>query len=201
MIKYILKKYMNPRSSIFRKWLAYPVIDETLDLAALAKHMANHSSPYSEGVIYGVLKDMVKCIKEQLLEGKNVKIDDLAIFSVGIKNSKGGADSEEVFNVTKHISSVKLRARATGELIAKNLNLDASLRKASATTTSQGTDAPTNGGNNGGNGGGAGGNNGNTSGNNSGGSTGGNNGNTSGNSGTGNTGNNGGGSDEGDDME
>ena len=199
MIKYILKKYMNPHSSIFRKWLAYPVIDETLDLAALAKHMANHSSPYSEGVIYGVLKDMVKCIKEQLLEGKNVKIDDLAIFSVGIKNSKGGADSEEVFNVTKHISSVKLRARATGELIAKNLNLDASLRKASATTASQGTDAPTNGGNNGGsttggNGGSAGGNNGNTSGNNSGGTTG-------GNSGTGNTGNNGGGSNEGDDME
>ena len=199
MIKYILKKYMNPRSSIFRKWLAYPVIDETLDLAALAKHMANHSSPYSEGVIYGVLKDMVKCIKEQLLEGKNVKIDDLAIFSVGIKNSKGGADSEEVFNVTKHISSVKLRARATGELIAKNLNLDASLRKASATTASQGTDAPTNGGNNGGsttggNGGSTGGNNGNTSGNNSGGTTG-------GNSGTGNTGNNGGGSGEGDDME
>lgn len=191
MIKYILKKYMNPRSSIFRKWLAYPVIDETLDLAALAKHMANHSSPYSEGVIYGVLKDMVKCIKEQLLEGKNVKIDDLAIFSVGIKNSKGGADSEEVFNVTKHISSVKLRARATGELIAKNLNLDASLRKASATTASQGTDAPTNGGNNGGS----------ATGGNNGGSTGGNNGNTSGNSGTGNTGNNGGGSDEGDDME
>ena len=182
MIKYILKKYMNPRSSIFRKWLAYPVIDETLDLAALAKHMANHSSPYSEGVIYGVLKDMVKCIKEQLLEGKNVKIDDLAIFSVGIKNSKGGADSEEVFNVTKHISSVKLRARATGELIAKNLNLDASLRKASATTASQGTDAPINGGNNGGS---AGGNNGNTSGNN-GGTTG---GGTTGNGGdSGNTG-------------
>ena len=176
MIKYILKKYMNPRSSIFRKWLAYPVIEETLDLAALAKHMANHSSPYSEGVIYGVLKDMVKCIKEQLLEGKNVKIDDLAIFSVGIKNSKGGADSEEVFNVTKHISSVKLRARATGELIAKNLNLDASLRKASATTASQGTDAPTNGGNNGGTTGG-------NNGNNSGGSAGGNNGNNSGNSG------------------
>jgi hypothetical protein len=58
-----------------------------------------------------------------------------------------------------------LRARATGELIAKNLNLDASLRKASATTASQGTDAPTNGGNNGGT---TGGNNGNNSGNNGG---------------------------------
>ncbi len=111
MIKYTLKQYKNSRSSIFRKWLAYPVIEETLDLNALAKHMASHSSPYSEGVVRGVLTDMVKCIKEQLLEGKNVKIDNLAIFSVGIKNSKGGATSEEEFNLTKNISSVKLRAR------------------------------------------------------------------------------------------
>ena len=147
MIKYILKKYMNPRSSIFRKWLAYPVIDETLDLAALAKHMASHSSPYSEGVIYGVLKDMVKCIKEQLLEGKNVKIDDLAIFSLGIKN-KVMADKEDDFSVSKNIDGVKLKARATGELMSKSLNLDATLKKATlinGKVTTE-TEGPTNGG-------------------------------------------------------
>ena len=76
---------------------------------------------------------MVGCIKELLLEGKNVKIADLAIFSLGIKNN-GGADSEEVFSVSKNIKGVKLRARATGELIAKNLNLEATLKKVSATT-------------------------------------------------------------------
>jgi hypothetical protein len=76
---------------------------------------------------------MVSCIKELLLEGKNVKIADLAIFSLGIKNN-GGAVSEEVFTVSKNIKGVKLRARATGELIAKSLNLEAQLKKASATT-------------------------------------------------------------------
>ena len=35
-----------------------------------------------------MLKDMVNCIKELLMDGKNVKIDDLGIFSVGIR-SKG----------------------------------------------------------------------------------------------------------------
>ena len=173
MIKYTLKQYKNSRSSIFRKWLAYPVIEETLDLNALAKHMASHSSPYSEGVVRGVLTDMVKCIKEQLLEGKNVKIDNLAIFSVGIKNSKGGATSEEEFNLTKNISSVKLRARATGVLIAKSLNLEATLKRASAITGSGTTSpSPTTGGESGNNGGNTGGNSGsNNSGNTPGGNT------------------------------
>ncbi|MDE7089184.1 MAG: hypothetical protein K2O54_03610, partial [Prevotella sp.] len=38
------------------------------------------------------------------------------------------------FTVSKNIKGVKLRARATGELVTKNLKLEASLKKASATT-------------------------------------------------------------------
>ena len=138
MIKYKLKQCKNKQSKVFGKWLAYPVIEQTLDLDALAKHMSEHNTPYSEGVIRGVFTDMVKCIKEQLLEGKNVKIDDLAIFSVGIKNSKGGADSEEDFSVSKNICYVKLRARATGELATKALNPEATLRKANSQGTTGG---------------------------------------------------------------
>ena len=142
MVKYNLKQNKNEDSKVYGKWFAYPLIEETLDLDDLSKHMASHNSPYSEGVIHGVLKDMVKCIKEQLLEGKNVKIDDLAIFSVGIKNAKGGATSEDEFNVSKNISGVKLRARATGVLSNKSLNLEATLKKATALTGSQ-TTTPT----------------------------------------------------------
>ena len=94
--------------------------------------MASHNTPFSAGVIKGLLTDMINCIKELLLEGKNVKIDDLAIFSLGIKNRKGGAESEDVFTVTQNIEGVKFRARATGELMAKNLNLEASMKKAKA---------------------------------------------------------------------
>ena len=53
--------------------------------------------------------------------------------------------SEDVFTVSKNIKGVKLRARATGELIAKSLNLEATLKKASATSKTSG-----NGGSNGG---------------------------------------------------
>ena len=134
MIRYILKQNKNMESRAYQKWYAFPVIEETLNLDDLAEHMSNHNSPYSKGVIKGLLTDMVNCIRELLLEGKNVKIDDLAIFSIGIKNAKGGAESEEDFSVSKNISSVKLRARATGILLSKALNLEASLKKATAIT-------------------------------------------------------------------
>ena len=145
MILYVLKQNKNRKSPAFGKWFAFPVIEETIDLDALAEHMSNHNTPYSKGAIKGMLTDMVSCIKELLLEGKNVKIADLAIFSLGIKNN-GGAASEEVFSVSKNIKGVKLRARATGELIAKNLNLEATLKKASATTKVTGNGGTTGGG-------------------------------------------------------
>ena len=134
MIRYITKQNNNLESPAYGKWYAYPVIEETLNLDELAEHMSNHNSPYSKGVIKGLLTDMVSCIKELLLEGKNVKIDDLAIFSIGIKNARGGAATEEDFSVAKNITGVKLRARATGILLSKALNLEATLKKATAIT-------------------------------------------------------------------
>ena len=125
MILYVLRQNKNQGSSSYGKYFAYPVIEETINLDALAEHMANHNTPFSKGAIKGMLTDMV--------EGKNVKIEDLAIFSLGIKN-RGGANSASEFSVTQHIKGVKFRARATGELVAKNLNLEATLKKASATT-------------------------------------------------------------------
>ena len=59
---------------------------------------------------------------------------ELAIFSLCIKNN-GGADKTEDFQVSKHIKGVKLRARATGDLITKSLNLEASLRRAQISGT------------------------------------------------------------------
>ena len=149
MILYVLKKNKNSKSAAYGKYFAYPVIEETINLDALAEHMSNHNTPYSKGAIKGMLTDMVSCIKELLLEGKNVKIADLAIFSLGIKNN-GGATSEDTFTVSKNIKGVKLRARATGELIAKSLNLEATLKKASATSKTSGNGGTTGGGNNGG---------------------------------------------------
>lgn len=129
MVRYILQQIKITSHKCFGKWFAKNVVEETINLDALAEHMSNHNSPYSKGVIKGLLTDMISCIKELLLEGKNVKIDDLAIFSLGIKN-KVMANTEEDFTVSKNIEGVKLKARATGELMSKTLNLEATLKKA-----------------------------------------------------------------------
>ena len=134
MIKYILKKNKNTGSSAFGRWYAYPVIDQTLNLRQLANHMSKHNTGFSEAQCLGVMTAMVSCIKEMILDGKNVKIDDLAIFSCGIRNA-GGSETEESFNVLDNIASVKFRARATGLLSNKQLDLEATLKRATAVTT------------------------------------------------------------------
>ena len=141
MIRYILKQNGVSTSTSYKKYYAKPVIEQTMNLQQLAKHMADHNSGFSEAMCLGVITEMIRCIKEMILEGKNVKIDDLAIFSCGIKNTPGGAESEDDFTVSKNIRGVKLRVRATGELTASSLNLEAQLKKATAvvgakTTTS-----------------------------------------------------------------
>ena len=62
-------------------------------------------SPYSAGTIQGILTDAVVHIKELLLAGKNVKLDNLAIFYIGIKN-KVGAATEDDFSVLKNVLGV-----------------------------------------------------------------------------------------------
>ena len=88
----------NPNKGM---WYARASVNETLDLDGLAKHMADHHSPYSQGLITGILKDMVNCIRELALDGKAVKIPDLAIFSLGIKTKP--ADSPENFTPQKNV--------------------------------------------------------------------------------------------------
>ena len=118
------RKYQNKnkQSAVYGRWFARAVtIGKTIDLDELAKHMSSHNTPYSKGAIKGMLTDMVECIRELVLEGKAVKLPNLAIFSAGIGTAKGGALKSEDFSTTKHISSVYLRARATGEFTRQEL--------------------------------------------------------------------------------
>lgn len=134
MILYNLKKNKNKKMpNAYGKYYAYPVVTQTIGMDGLATHMSGHNTPFSPGAIKGMLTDMVICVRELALQGIAVKIDNLAIFSIGIKN-KLGADTEKDFSITKNIEGVKLRARATGELMSDKLNLDATLKKATALT-------------------------------------------------------------------
>lgn len=149
MILFKLSKNKNPKiKEAYGKYYARPVVTQTVNLNGLAEHMTEHNTGFSPGATKGLLTDMVKCIKELVLQGFAVKIDDLAIFSIGLKTKKG-ADSEDDFSVTKNIEGVRLRARATGNLTSNKLDIQASLKNASnllaedsgKTTTPSGPDS------------------------------------------------------------
>lgn len=143
------RKYQNKnkQSSVYGRWFARAVtIGKTIDLDELAKHMSNHNTPYSKGAIKGMLTDMVECIRELVLEGKAVKLPNLAIFSAGIETAKGGALKSEDFSTNKHIDSVYLRARATGEFTRAELTKAGNVTELPKNYTdySEADDEPTN---------------------------------------------------------
>jgi hypothetical protein len=101
--------------------------------------MGNHNTPYSLGTIKGVLSDMVTCIKELIMNGNTVRIDNLAIFSVGI-SSKKGCEKKSDFRVSEYVEGVHLNARATGELSYNKINLDATLKRSPLDKDEEGED-------------------------------------------------------------
>ena len=138
MIRYKKYQMTGENSPLKGLWYARPVIEETYDTERLAKHMANHNTPYSAGVVKGVLTDMISCIKELILDGKNVKLDDLAIFSVGIVSRKGAASAAD-FTLADNVKGLKLRARATGELSNAQINLEGQMKEAAVYNPDGGT--------------------------------------------------------------
>ena len=152
------RKYQNKNSNskVFGKWFARAVtIGKTVDIDELAKHMSEHNTPYSKGAITGVLTDMVNCIRELVLEGKSVKLPNLAIFSAGIGSAKGGAATRDEFSTTKHIKSVYMRARATGEFTRQELTKAGNVTELPKNFTDYPDQPSTSGGNTSGNSGGS----------------------------------------------
>lgn len=95
MILYKLVKNNNKKfPGTYGKYYARPAVTATISIDQLAEHMSSHNTPFSAGAVRGILTDMVKCVKELVLSGYSVKIDDLAIFSIGIRPKKG-ADTKE----------------------------------------------------------------------------------------------------------
>ncbi|MBQ8601194.1 MAG: DNA-binding protein [Bacteroides sp.] len=112
ILKYKKVTRINPNDKeAAPMWYAKAVQDRTIDFEALVTHMSEHNSPYSRGVIHGVLTDMLDCVKELLLDGKSVRLGDLGLFSVGIRSK--GALTREKWAVASHLKGVTLNVRNT----------------------------------------------------------------------------------------
>jgi len=142
MIELYLSKNNNEISPSYGKYYPRVSYKQTLDIHDMAKHMAEHNTPFSEGTIEGILRDFVKCVREQTLNGNTVKVDDLAIFKVSVIGNGCAmlydADVDKTITASigsmkktdktgPAVQSLKLLAQATGEYTREELNKDGRL--------------------------------------------------------------------------
>lgn len=150
MLELNITKNTMADSRMFGKWYARVEYKQTMGIREMARHMAEHNTPFSVGTIEGILIDFVKCTREQCLLGNTVKIDDLAIFKCtveanGLTLAKDykvncglgsipttGPDGTGAPDFTKQaqaaVGTVKLLAQATGDFTKKELNDDVTFR-------------------------------------------------------------------------
>ena len=142
MIELYLTRNNNETSEAYGKYYPRVSYKQTLNIHDMAKHMAEHNTPFSEGTIEGILRDFVKCTREQTLMGNTVKVDDLAIFKVSaIGNGCAklyDPDTDKTISASigsikktdktgPSVASLKLLAQATGEYTRDELNKVAKL--------------------------------------------------------------------------
>ena len=128
MIKYQKYQVKNEKSAVDGKWLARALHD-IVSFEEFIAHMAAHHCSFSEGTIRGVIIEMETCLRELLLEGKAVRLDDLGILSVGIVNQKGGCDTSEELTAST-IRSCRLNMYLGKRFRAAGLLKDAKFREA-----------------------------------------------------------------------
>ena len=106
------KKYKEARKNLGTegKWYAKAVQDRTVDFEDFVTHISEHNSPYSRGVIHGVLIDMLSCLQELVLDGKSVRLGELGLFSIGMTTKP--AETAELFTA-QNITRVHLNVRNT----------------------------------------------------------------------------------------
>ena len=142
MIELYISQNKIVGSAAYGKYYPRVSYKQTMGIHEMAVHMAEHNTPFSEGTIEGILRDFVKCVREQTLNGNTVKVDNLAIFKVSVigNGCKELYDADLDKTITASIGTVgkndktgpavhslKLLAQATGEYTREELNKDGKL--------------------------------------------------------------------------
>ena len=139
---YLSKVTENSESEQAGKYYARVSYKQTMGVQEMAHHMSEHNTMFSEGSITGILIDFVKCVREMVLMGNTVKIDNLAIFKATVEanglETLYDADQDKVAQATlgtlaegaktgPAVKVIKLLAQSTGDFTRDELKKDAKL--------------------------------------------------------------------------
>ena len=169
---YLSKVTENSETETAGKTYARVNYKESMEISDMARHMAEHNTAFSEGLILGVLTDFVKCVREQVLNGNTVKIKNLAIFKATVEanalDKLYDADQDKTVTASlgtmpegaktgPAVKTIKLLAQSTGEFTRDELKKSAKFawtdkaKAEIAAAKGENTNAPSNtGGNTGG---------------------------------------------------
>jgi hypothetical protein len=136
---YLSKVSETSQSELAGKIYARVDYKQELSVQDMAKHMAEHNTSFSEGTITGILIDFVKCIREQVLMGNTVKINNLAIFKATVEgnglDTLYDAQADKVVTASigtlkdgdktgPAVKVIKLLAQSTGDFTREELKKD-----------------------------------------------------------------------------
>ena len=139
---YLSKVTENSESEQAGKYYARVSYKQTMGVQEMAHHMAGHNTMFSEGSITGILIDFVKCVREMVLMGNTVKIDNLAIFKATVEanalESLYDAEQDKVASASigtlpegaktgAAVKVIKLLAQSTGDFTRDELKKDVKL--------------------------------------------------------------------------
>ncbi len=139
---YLSKVTETSESEQAGKYYARVSYKQTMGVQDMAHHMAEHNTMFSEGSITGILIDFVKCVREMVLMGNTVKIDNLAIFKATVEanglETLYDAENDKVAqasigNLTEGaktgpaVKVIKLLAQSTGDFTRDELKKDVKL--------------------------------------------------------------------------
>lgn len=112
-VHYVKYKNNSSNPKVSGLWFARTKKVGTITLAGLAEHI-EADSKIERGTVVQVIEALLKQMRELLLSGYNLKIDDFGIFSLSLKTT--GAESSAKFSVAKNINGIRLLFRPSGRL-------------------------------------------------------------------------------------
>ena len=139
---YLSKVTENSETEQAGKLYARVSYKQAMTIQDMARHMAEHNTVFSEGSILGVLTDFVKCVREMVLNGNTVKIENLAIFKATVEANAlevlYDAEQDKVATASigtlaegaktgNAVKTIKLLAQSTGDFTRDELKKDVKL--------------------------------------------------------------------------
>jgi len=108
---YLVKQNKNAKSPVVGRYFAYTDRLGNITTRGLAEYLVGLGVQLDRSDVEKVLIKMAQAIPGIVAQGYGVKLAGLGIFYATIKNTKGGAESTEDFNIQANIEGVRFRFR------------------------------------------------------------------------------------------